>query len=114
MDYVEHVIMKNYQILTMINPEKVQLIVKHLIDKMFEYANLDVKYEDLLDRKDDWYAQYTMTQEQYEAWREYSVKYIKKEKKVPMKYAEREFAWFNLSYGLKVEQPESPELDNIN
>jgi hypothetical protein len=55
-----------------------------------------------------------MTQEQYEVWREYSIKYIKKEKKVPMKYAEREFAWFNLSYGLKVEQPESPELDNIN
>lgn len=106
--------MKIYGREMMINPDKVQQIVKHLIDKMFEYANLDVKYEDLLSRKDDWYAQYTMTQEQYEAWREYSVKYIKKEKKVPIKYAEREFAWFNLSYGLKVEQPKSPELDNIN
>lgn len=114
MDYVEHVIMKIYGREMMINPDKVQQIVKHLIDKMFEYANLDVKYEDVLGRKDDWYAQYTMTQEQYEAWREYSVKYIKKEKKVPIKYAEREFAWFNLSYGLKVEQPKSPELDNIN
>lgn len=98
----------------MINPEKIQRIVEHLINKMFEIAGHDVKYEDLLDRKDDWYAQYTMTQEQYEVWREYSIKYIKKEKKVPMKYAEREFAWFNLSYGLKVEQPESPETDNIN
>ena len=98
----------------MINLQKSQLIVEHLINKMFEYANLDVKYEDLLGRKDDWYAQYTMRQEQYESWKEYSVKYIKKEKKVPMKYAEQAFAWFNLSYGLKVEQPESPELDNIN
>ncbi len=41
-------------------------------------------------------------------------KEIKKEKKVPLTYAEQAFAWFNLSYGLKVEQPESPELDNIN
>jgi hypothetical protein len=98
----------------MINPDKIQLIVKHLIDKMFEFANLDVKYDDLLGRKDDWYAQYTMTQEQYELWREYSIKYIKKEKKVPIKQAEVEFAWFNLSYGLKVEQPEPPETDNIN
>lgn len=98
----------------MINPEKAQQIVKHLIDKMFEYANLDVKYEDVLGRKDDWYAQYTMTQEQHNAWREYSVKYIKKEGKKPTKWANLEFAWFNLAYGLKVEQPKSPELDNIN
>ena len=87
---------------------------KHLINKMFEFANLEVTYDDIVGRKDDWYCQYTMTQEQHDKWKEYSIPYIKKHMKVTMKYAETVFAWFNLSYGLKVEQPEPPELDNIN
>ena len=98
----------------MINPEKAHSIVKHLIDKMFEFANLDVKYEDILGRKDDWYSQYTMTQEQHDLWREYSINYIKKEGRKPLKWAESEFVWFNLSYGLKIEQPKAQDIDNIN
>lgn len=86
----------------------------HLINKMFEFANLKLTYEDIKDRTDPWFSTYTMTQEQHDAWREYSVKYIKKECKVTMKYAEVAFSWFNLAHGLKVERPKSPEIDNVN
>lgn len=89
-------------------------VAKHLINKMFEFANLEVTYDDIVGREDDWYSQYTMTQEQHNKWKEYSIPYIKKYMKVPMKYAETSFAWFNLSYGLKIEQPKAQDIDNIN
>ena len=39
-------------------------IAKTLIDKMFEIAGHQVTFEDIKDRKDNWYQQYTMTEEQ--------------------------------------------------
>ncbi len=41
-----------------------QKIVKHLINKMFEYAHVPQTYDDIIHRKDEWYQEYTMTQEQ--------------------------------------------------
>ena len=37
---------------------------KILIDKMFELAGHAVKYEDIVDRKDNWFWDWTMTMEQ--------------------------------------------------
>lgn len=80
-------------------------IVRALINEMFVIAGHNVVYEDILDRTDDWYAQYTMTRKQNEQWREWGKKFIKKHLRCTDKQAGVEMAMFNLNYGLKeVEQ----------
>ena len=39
-------------------------IVRTIINKMFEIAGHNVTYDDIKDRKDNWYQQWTMTEEQ--------------------------------------------------
>lgn len=72
-----------------------------LINKMFEIAGHKVIYEDIKDRKDDWYAQWTMTVEQGEEWKAWGKKYLMKELKLYAKTAEKEMAMCSLMWGLK-------------
>jgi hypothetical protein len=44
--------------------DKGKLILKELIDKMFELAGHPLKFEDVEGRKDNWFQQYTMTEAQ--------------------------------------------------
>lgn len=81
--------------------EKTKQLIIDLINKMFEIAGHNITYEDIVDRKDDWYAQWTMTVEQNEEWQEWGVKEIKKRLKFNQKYAEREMAMISLMWGLK-------------
>lgn len=85
---------------------KNDIIVETLINKMFEIAGHQVTLEDIKDRKDNWYQQWTMTEEQNKEWREWGVKYLKKQKRLYKAYAERQMAMFDLCYGLKIEQNE--------
>ena len=80
-----------------------RLIVETLINKMFEIANHAVTFNDILGREDDWYCQWTMTEDQNKEWREWGIKYLRKDGKMIKKLAEREMAMINLSYGLKIE-----------
>lgn len=80
---------------------KDEKIVKELINEMFRIAGHDVKYEDIKGRHDDWYAQWTMTMEQYEQWKKWGTEYIRKEKKLRKEKAKLTMAWFALNYGLK-------------
>ncbi len=41
---------------------------------MFEIAGHQVTYDDVKDRKDDWFQQWTMTVEQNEEWQEWGRK----------------------------------------
>jgi hypothetical protein len=78
-------------------------IVKELIDKMFEIAGYELGYIDMVKRSDDWYSQYTMTQEQNDQWFKWGQDLIYKRKIVPTKrLAKKEMSWFNLNYGLKI------------
>jgi len=43
---------------------KDEIIVETIINKMFEIAGHKVTFEDIKDRKDNWYQQWTMTEEQ--------------------------------------------------
>ena len=61
----------------------------------------DTCYEDIAGRKDDWYIQWTMTEEEGEIWKQWMVEYFKKECKYHPKIAEREAAMINLMWGLK-------------
>ena len=48
--------------------KKVQVIID-LVNKMFEIAGHTVTFEDIKDRKDNWFQQWTMTTEQNDQWK---------------------------------------------
>ena len=86
---------------------KERMFLKELIDKMFEIAGHPLKFEDVEGRTDEWYQQYTMTEEQNKEWREWGTKHIKKKKRHYSKIASREMAWLDLYCGLKISDHES-------
>jgi hypothetical protein len=86
---------------------KERMFLKELIDKMFEIAGHNLKFEDVEGRTDNWYQQYTMTESQNKEWRDWGVKYIKKKKRYYSKIAEREMAMLDLYCGLKINNNES-------
>ena len=81
--------------------EKMDMTIEHLIDKMFEIAGHDVTFNDIKERKDDWYTQWTMTMDQSEEWKKYGIEYLRKIFKWNKKLAEKEMLWMNLQWGLK-------------
>lgn len=72
-----------------------------LINKMFEIAGHSVTFDDVKDRKDDWYTDWTMTMEQNEEWKEWGEKYLIKNLWMSKFSAQREMGMFALAYGLK-------------
>jgi hypothetical protein len=68
---------------------------------MFVIAGHEVTFEDIKDRKDDWFTQWTMTVAQSEEWREWGIAYLRKNLKMNKGLAEKEMTWFNLQWGLK-------------
>ena len=47
-----------------------------IINKMFEIAGHKVTYDDIKDRKDAWYADWTMTVAQDEEWKKWMQEYF--------------------------------------
>ena len=82
--------------------DKGKQIAKDLIDKMFEIAGHDTRYEDVIGRQDDWYAQYTMTTQQCEEWMAWGEKYLRIKKRWSKEMCKREMAMINLYCGLKI------------
>jgi hypothetical protein len=72
---------------------------RHLVEK-----ELGMVGKTLLDTFDDmeWYSNITMTKEQHEEFRLYSIRVIKKVYKVNTSKAIEIFNWFDMSYGLRV------------
>jgi len=82
--------------------DKNKLILKELIDKMFEIAGHDLKFEDVEGRKDNWFQQYTMTEAQNEEWRDWGIKLIMKKRRYNKYLADREMRMLDLYCGLKI------------
>jgi len=82
--------------------DKDRLILKELIDKMFEIAGHDLKFEDVEGRTDNWFQQYTMTEAQNEEWREWGIKLIMKKRRYNRYLADREMRMLDLYCGLKI------------
>ena len=82
--------------------DKDKLILKELIDKMFEIAGHPLKFEDVEGRTDNWFQQYTMTEAQNQEWRDWGTKFISKKRRLGEKLASREMAWLDLYCGLKI------------
>jgi hypothetical protein len=80
--------------------QKREQAVVDLINQMFIIAGHDVTYDDIKDRKDDWYQQWKMTIEQADEWKQWGIKYLRENLKINKKMAENEMLWFNLQYGL--------------
>jgi len=76
-------------------------LAEDLINQMFIIAGHQVSYNDILDRKDDWYRQWTMTDDQRKEWIDWGIAYLRKKKRWPKKLAEREMAFLDLYCGLK-------------
>lgn len=81
--------------------ERKEKAVIDLINKMFEIAGHSVKFDDVKDRKDDWYTQWTITLKQDEEWRDWGKKYLIKNLGMPPLIAKREMEMFSLGWGLK-------------
>lgn len=81
--------------------EKIDRAIVDLINEMFSIAGHSVTYDDIKDRKDDWFTQWTMTQAQYEQWKTWGTNYLRKNLRMNAKFAEREMAWAGLMWGLK-------------
>lgn len=81
--------------------QKREKMVVDMINKMFKIAGHSVTYDDVKDRKDDWYTQWTMTVEQNDEWKDWGKKYLIKELKMNKKYAETQMGMISLMWGLK-------------
>lgn len=81
--------------------EKSKMFLVDVINKMFEIAGHDVTYDDIKDRKDNWFQEWTMTYEQGDQWKQFGISELKKRLKLNHHLAEREMGMINLMYGLK-------------
>ena len=81
--------------------EKREHVIINLINKMFEIAGHPVTFDDIKDRKDNWFQEWTMTIEQNDQWKAWGKKYLIKNLRINAKLAEREMAWVSLQWGLK-------------
>lgn len=77
-------------------------LAEALINRMFEIAGHEVKYQDIKDRKDNWYQQYTMTMAQRNEWIKFGEQIIKENTILGKYNSEKEMRMFDLMYGLKI------------
>lgn len=78
---------------------------KHLediINKMFEIAGIDMDYKRLLPRKDQWYIEYQMTQEQNDEWIKWGAEYLYRNRVYTKGRAKKYMSSINFMYGLKI------------
>jgi transcription initiation factor IIE alpha subunit len=82
--------------------EKKEKSVIDLVNMMFEIAGHTVTFEDIKDRKDNWFQEWTMTTEQNDQWKLWGKKYLIKNLRMNAKIAEKEMMWASLQWGLKL------------
>lgn len=79
-------------------------VVKDIIDQMFIIAGYpEVGYDNIINRKDEWYLQWTMTEDQRQEWIKWGVDYFRKKRRWTKFLAEREMRFLDLYCGLKSE-----------
>lgn len=81
--------------------QKREQAVIDLLNQMFVIAGHNVTYEDIKGRKDNWWAEWTMTTAQADEWKAWGVDYLRKNLKLNKALAEKEMQWVNLQWGLK-------------
>jgi hypothetical protein len=74
-------------------------ITKHLVEYQLQMVGKTLLHT--LD-DDNWYFNITMTQTEYEEFRKYAVKLIRKTFRCNRVKGEKTFDWFNLQFGLRI------------
>ena len=76
-----------------------ETLSKHLVEKQLAYIG---KTFDEIKDDPEWYSNNTMTQKQYNEWKEYCIEEIKKTYNFTKQQANIEFEWFSLGYSLSI------------
>jgi len=82
--------------------EKIDMFIEDAINKMFEIAGHDVTFDDIKDRKDEWYNEWTMTISQSDEWHEWGVNEIRKRFRYTKKWAQKEMNMVGLMWNLSI------------
>jgi hypothetical protein len=81
--------------------QKKELFVEDAINKMFEIAGHSVTFNDIKDRKDDWFTEWTMTEAHNNEWKEWGIGEIRKRFRYNTEWAKKEMGMISLMWGLK-------------
>jgi len=84
--------------------DKIDNAIKALINKQLEKYNVDFDY--VMDHQQIdgklWCYYFTLTKDEDEAFRKWAIEYLRKTFHWQKQYAEKEFSWYYLMYGLNV------------
>ena len=75
-------------------------ITKHLIE--YQLKMIDKTYEEALNTE-NWFTEWSLTEEQHKKFEKYAIPLLKKVFKYNKAKAEKTFDWFDLQYGLKIQ-----------
>ena len=75
-------------------------IAEHLLNVQLKIVNKTM-FEAM--QNPDWFHEWTITTEQYEKFRAYAIPLLKKTFKFNTNKAKETFDWFNLQYGLRIQ-----------
>ena len=64
-------------------------------------------------KNENWFHEWTMTEEQHEQFKAYSIPLIKKVFKCNKRKAEGVFGWFDLSFGLRIDNEKTDDNENL-
>jgi hypothetical protein len=88
-------------------PNKKKDFALEAIHKQFEITGIDPSV--LESDPESWFNNNTMTQTQHESWKDWFIVECRKRFRTTKKMAEKEFAWFDLAYGLRIIDEGTPE-----
>lgn len=86
--------------------EKINKCIIEILNEMFKIAGHSVTYDDIKDRKDAWYSEWTMTEDQYKEWQQWGISHIRKSLRLNKEWATREMAMIGLNWGLAFKKEE--------
>ena len=87
-----------------------ETIADHLVDYQLNMIGRTIA-EAIKTEK--WYSEWTMTDEQHEQLKAYALPLIKKIFKCNKKRAEGIFGWFNLQFGLRIDNEKTTNDENL-
>jgi hypothetical protein len=85
-----------------------ETISDHLVD--YQLSMIGKTMAEAL-KTEEWYSEWTMTDAQHEEFKAYAIPLIKKVYKCNKKRAEDTFSWFNLKFGLRIDNNPPPQQE---
>jgi len=81
--------------------KKTDVFLSKALDKMFQYVGFE-KFDREFSNQEGWYSLRTWTKKQSNEFKDWFIKEYVKTFKAKKQSAEREYSWFNLMWGWKV------------